>query len=78
MENMKKNIYTCRIESLCCTVEIKHNTVNQLYSNKIFLKTRRKSFYPHGKLLRERGRGDRISTIRSRKPALVLKNKKKG
>ena len=27
--------YICITESLCCTAEIKHNLVNQLYFNKI-------------------------------------------
>ena len=31
----EKNIYICITESLCCAAEIKHNTVNQLYFNKI-------------------------------------------
>ena len=31
----------CIIESLCCTVEIKQNIINQLY-NKIFYKTKTK------------------------------------
>ena len=36
-KNMKKNIYICITESLCCRNQ--HNTVNQLYFNKtIFLK----------------------------------------
>ena len=30
---MEKNIY--KTESLCCTAEIKHSIVNQLYFNKI-------------------------------------------
>ena len=41
-KTMKKNIYTyvCVyihiIESLCCSAEIKHNIVNQLYFNNFF------------------------------------------
>ena len=31
---MKKE-YICITESLCCTAEVKHNIVNQLYFNKI-------------------------------------------
>ena len=27
----------CITESFCCTAELKHNTVNQLYLNNIFL-----------------------------------------
>ena len=33
---MKKNIYMCITESLCCIAEI--NIVNQLYFNKIYQK----------------------------------------
>ena len=32
-------IHIYKTESLCCTAAIKHNIVNQLYFNKIFLKT---------------------------------------
>ena len=32
---MKKNVYIRIAESFYCTAEIKHNTVNQLYFNKI-------------------------------------------
>ena len=34
-ENMKKYIYMCVAESLCCAAEIKHSIVNQHF-NKIF------------------------------------------
>ena len=57
---MKKNIYIyiyvyiyiyiCITESLCCTAEIKHNKVNQLYFNKI---KKQKDY----KLLKERNHG---------------------
>ena len=33
-EYKKEYIYICITESLCYTAEIKHNIVNQLYSNK--------------------------------------------
>ena len=35
-KNMKKNI--CLTESLCCTAEIKHNIVNQLYFSRTGIK----------------------------------------
>ena len=41
-KNMKENIYIymhiyiCITESLCCTAEIKDNTLNQLYFKNIF------------------------------------------
>ena len=39
-KNMKKNVYICITESLCCTAEI-NTFVNQPHFNKIFfLKTR--------------------------------------
>ena len=31
----EKRIYLCITESLCCTAEIKHTIVSQLYFNKI-------------------------------------------
>ena len=35
--------YICITESLCYTAEIKHNIVNQLHFNKMFLKNEKKS-----------------------------------
>ena len=37
------NIRICVTELLCCTPKTTHNIVNQLYSNKIFKKTNKKS-----------------------------------
>ena len=42
-KNMKKYIYVCITELLCC-IAVKDNTVNQLYFNKIKSRTRLSDF----------------------------------
>ena len=46
-KNMKKNIYVCITESLCCTAEM--NTISsQLYFSKVYLKKKKQEIWAQG------------------------------
>ena len=49
-KNVKKYVYICIPESLCCTVEINRTIINQLYFSKIHLKKRKSKINKIGQL----------------------------